>query len=330
MIYSLNNINIFTYIILSFILSLLIDIIYGEIPTKIHPVVAVGNLISFFKNKLIKFRNRFSGVRLYFIVMIISILIISIILMIVSFNEILFFVIYSIVLTTTYSIKMLLSSAKDIENKLKVDINSARKAMSYLVSRNTETLSESFIISATIETLSENITDSYIAPIFYYMIVSYLLLIFNKSFFILLILIPIIYRITNTLDAMVGYKTNELKYIGYFPAKVDDILNYIPSRIAGLFVILSAYLINLNYKNSYLMYKRDSRNCPSPNSGFTMATVAGALDIQLVKKGTYKLGDPNKKIDISDISKAIKLSKLTITLFTLFFIIIFIILFMVV
>ena len=132
-----------------------------------------------------------------------------------------------------------------------------------------------------------------------------------------LLLIPMIYRMFNTLDAMVGYTTDELNDIGYVPAKTDDILNYIPARIAGIYVVISAYLLNMDGKNSYKMLKRDARNCPSPNSGFTMATTAGALNIQLIKKGTYILGDANKDIDKDDISKAVKLSRMTIALFTL-------------
>ena len=132
-----------------------------------------------------------------------------------------------------------------------------------------------------------------------------------------LLLVPMIYRMFNTLDAMVGYTTDELKDIGYVPAKMDDILNYIPARIAGIYVVFSAYLLKLDGKNSYIVMMRDARNCPSPNSGYTMATTAGALNIQLIKKETYILGDDNKDITADDISKAVKLSKLTIILFTI-------------
>ena len=210
---------------------------------------------------------------------------------------------------------------------LKEDIDKARQAVSYLVSRNTDELTKEHIVSATIESLTENITDSYISPVFYFIIIS-LIGIFTDSYAVLfiLILIPFNYRIFNTLDAMVGYKTDELIDIGFVPAKIDDILNYIPSRIAGLFVVLSAFCLNFDYKNSYKILKRDARNCPSPNSGFTMASAAGALNIQLIKLDTYILGDNNKNIETSDIGRAVKLSKLTIFLFTVT-IILFIIIF---
>ena len=116
---------------------------------------------------------------------------------------------------------------------------------------------------------------------------------------------------------MLGYKSDELINIGFFPAKIDDVLNYIPSRIAGIYVVISAYLLKLDGKNSFNMMMRDARKCPSPNSGYTMASVAGALNIQLVKKDTYILGDENKDIEVEDIENAVKLSKSTIMLFTL-------------
>ena len=98
---------------------------------------------------------------------------------------------------------------------------------------------------------------------------------------------------------------------------MDDVLNYIPSRIAGLYVVISAYLLKLDGKNSFYIMRRDARKCPSPNSGYTMASAAGALNIQLVKKDTYILGDENKDIEIEDIEKAVRLSKWTIILFTI-------------
>ena len=219
---------------------------------------------------------------------------------------------------------------KITEEELKEDIDKARQAVSYLVSRNTDELTKEHIVSATIESLTENITDSYISPVFYFIIIS-LIGIFTDSYVVLfiLILIPFNYRIFNTLDAMVGYKTDELIDIGFVPAKIDDILNYIPSRIAGLFVVLSAFCLNFDYKNSYKILKRDARNCPSPNSGFTMASAAGALNIQLIKLDTYILGDNNKNIETSDIGRAVKLSKLAIFLFTVTIILFIIILYVI-
>ena len=308
--------EVYHFILITLILSLLVDLIYGELPTKIHPVVIIGKFISFFKNIFIKYKNRLSGFFTTLFTVICCCILLVIIMLVCSINDNLFFVVFSLFLSSTFSINMLISTAKDIENDLRYDINKARQSVSYLVSRDTDELTESFILSATIESMTENITDSYIAPIFYFTLGSIIFIVFNINDFIILLLIPFIYRISNTLDAMLGYTTDELINIGFFPAKLDDILNYIPSRISGMFVVFSAYLLGYNGKNAYEIMKRDARKCPSPNSGYTMASTAGALDIQLVKKDTYILGDNTYEINVLDISKAIKLTSLTIALFT--------------
>lgn len=310
--------KVYHFILLTLVLSLLVDLIYGELPTKIHPVVIIGKFISFFKNIFIKYKNRLSGFFTTLFTVICCCILLVIIMLVCSINDNLFFVVFSLFLSSTFSINMLISTAKDIENDLRYDINKARQSVSYLVSRDTDELTESFIVSATIESMTENITDSYIAPIFYFILGSIIFIVFNINDFIILLLIPFIYRISNTLDAMLGYTTDELINIGFFPAKLDDILNYIPSRISGMFVVFSAYLLRYNGKNAYETMKRDARKCPSPNSGYTMASTAGALDIQLVKKDTYILGDNTYEINVLDISKAIKLTSLTIALFTVF------------
>lgn len=322
--------EVYYFIIISFFISLIIDLFYGELPTKIHPVVIIGKIIAFFKNIFIKYHNRWSGFFTTLFTIVISCLILSVVMFISSVNEYLFIIIFSIVLSQTYSIKMLLSTAKDIENDLKQDLNKARQSVSYLVSRDTDELTESFIVSATIESMTENITDSYVAPVFYFIVVSIIFMILNIDYYMILLFVPFIYRISNTLDAMLGYTTDELIDIGFIPAKLDDFLNYIPSRLSGLFVVLSAYLLRCDGNNAFKIMKRDARKCPSPNSGYTMASTAGALNIQLVKKDTYILGDNTNEIDVSDISKAIKLTSLTIALFTIFILIIMTIFYMII
>ena len=319
------SLKLFLFIIIALLLSLVIDIIFGELPTRIHPVVMIGLMISFFKNAFIKLKSKLSGLLVVIGVCIVSSVILYVIYLICSFNIVLWFIVFTILLSSTFSIKMLLSTAIDVKDALDESIDKARQMVSYLVSRNTDELTESFIVSAVIESLTENITDSYVAPMFYYFIFALIIIKypFNDCLYFLL-MIPMLYRISNTMDAMLGYKTDELIDIGYVPAKIDDILNYIPSRISGLCVVISAYLLKLDGKNAYKVMRRDARNCPSPNSGYTMATTAGALNIQLIKKETYILGDDNKTITSDDIQKAVNLSKMTIILFTIIIILLFI------
>ena len=318
------SIKLFLFVIFTFLLSLAIDVILGELPGRVHPVVIMGSIINFFKNMFIKIKNKISGVLTVICASFAVCIILFIIYVFCKINIVLLFIVFTILLSSTYSVNMLLQTAIDVKDDLNEDINKARRSVSYLVSRDTDELTESFIVSAVIESLTENITDSYVAPILYFFIFALIILICpieNHLYFLLLI--PMLYRLSNTMDAMLGYKSDELIHIGFFPAKIDDILNYIPSRIAGLFVVISAFILGLDGKNSFNVMMRDARKCPSPNSGYTMASTAGALNIQLIKKDTYILGDSNKEIVADDISKAVNLSKLSIVLFTITVIVLF-------
>jgi len=290
-------------IIIIIFIAVTLDLILGEPPAKIHPVVWMGKLIDYFRNYLIKYRNKLSGILLTLIIALIFTLATYVLLNWLTFNYIIYILVSAVVLSITFAIKALYNAAEGIENDLNVDIVRARKSMSYLVSRNTDELSQSEIVSAAIETLTENITDSVIAPIFYAFIFS----------------VPgaVVYRAINTLDAMVGYKTPENIEIGWFPAKTDDVLNYIPARITGILVVIAAALLRMNWKNAYRIMMRDARNPESPNSGYPMAAAAGALGIKLKKIGYYEIGDEIDVLSPDKIAKAVSLSKMTITLFLL-------------
>ena len=304
------------YAISIILISIIIDMIIGEVPNKIHPVIYMGNFIEKMKNYLPNTKT--SGL-LTIITTIFTFTIISLILLIITayINNWIFLIFASILLSTTFSIKFLIESVRKIQTELKEDINKARKSMSYLVSRNTEQLTESRITSAAIETLTENITDSIISPLFY---VTILTIPFG---IIIGILGGIIYRASNTMDAMLGYKTKELINIGCYPAKWDDILNYIPARITGYYVILSAFLLKYDYKQSYDVMKKFALKTPSPNSGYPMAATAGALNITLIKENVYELGYGTDELNEEKISQAINITKETSILFILTIIIIY-------
>ena len=301
------------------VLSIIIDMILGEVPDICHPVIYMGKLIEKMKNYLPN--TKFSGL-LIIITTIFTFTVLSLILLLLTsiLNQWLFIIFSSLLLSTTFSINFLIESVKKIQNELEEDINKARKSMSYLVSRNTEQLSESRITSAAIETLSENITDSIISPLFY---ISISTLLFG---IIIGIICGIIYRVSNTMDAMLGYKTKELINIGCYPAKLDDVLNYIPARITGYYVILSSFLLKYDYKQSYDVMKKFALKTPSPNSGYSMAATAGALNITLVKEGVYELGYGTDELNKEKISQAINITKVTSILFILTLVIFYFIL----
>jgi len=332
MIYFLNQIIIndfFTYSLIIFLLSLLLDLVYGELPVLVHPVVIIGKIILYLEKKLIKIKNRISGLFLILLTILFIAIIFILVLLLSKFNIILFIVISTLVLSSTFSFKLLLSSSYKIKNDLEINIDKARESLSFLVSRNTKKLTNKLIISATIETLSENITDSYISPVFYYFLGLIILNYVNIDLslkIIISITIPLIYRVINTLDAMVGYKNDKYNLIGFYPAIFDDVLNFIPARITGVFIVLTSFFLNYNPKNSYNTLINDANNCPSPNSGYSMAPVAGALGVQLVKENVYVIGNKKKELSTHDITKSITLSKVTMCIFTLTIILIMVIL----
>jgi adenosylcobinamide-phosphate synthase len=295
-------------------IAIVIDLLFGELPTKIHPVVFIGRIIVIFnkyKDKYPHINKKISGALLTIFLIVLFSLIFVFIIWIFKFNYLLMIIISSILLSTTFSIKLLISSSNAVKKDLNIDIEHARKSVSYLVSRDTSQLSYEKIISAVIETLTENITDSVVSPIIYT--------------FIFGILGGIIYRVVNTLDAMVGYKNPENINIGWFPAKLDDILNYLPARFTGIFIVMAAFILRLDWRNSYNIMIRDANKTPSPNSGYPMAATAGALGIQLIKPGCYKLGDPINNLKSETIKETIQLTKISIILFLMVSVFLFLI-----
>ncbi len=323
--------NCFYMLLTIMIFSLALDLIISELPVKTHPVVWIGKAISFFKNKFISMNNKFSGFLLALCVVVFGILIVIIPLALVkhflylNINMIyLFKLVAVILLSSSFSVKLLLDSARDIGTTLESNnIKKARKSVSYLVSRNTNDLTKEEIISATIETLTENIPDSYISTMFYYLIIGIICSICGLNDFTVIIIAicaAYVHRSINTLDAMVGYKTDELANIGWFSAKLDDVLNYIPARFSGVIIVIASFILRFDWENAYMIMMRDAKNLESPNSGYPMAATAGSLNIQLVKKGHYVLGDKIKSLKVDDIKKAIDITRFSIFLFTAFFI----------
>ena len=288
-------------LVIIILVAVLLDILLGELPSKIHPVVLIGKLIDYLIKSFNKHNTKFTGIFITTLTLLIAISIVYIILTISSINYYIYLLVAAIVLSTTFAIKSLIISVKQIEKDLEKDLETAKHSISYLVSRDTSDLGETQIVSAAIETLTENITDSVTAPLFYT--------------FIFGVLGGVFYRVINTLDAMMGYKTPKYINTGWFPAKFDDLLNYIPARITGFLMVIAAWVLGMDWKNAYKIMRQEARKTPSPNSGYTMAAAAGALGIQLEKKEVYQLGQPNYPLTIETISKSIILTKVTVILF---------------
>ena len=291
--------------------ALLLDFLIGDPKTKYHPTAWIGKLIAvlvpFSRNNSPK-KELFGGILIVFTVVIIvstllvaldfgiSLLTIDIVSLVVSI------VVGSILLKTTIAIRGMQKHALSVVDALeKDDLDSARNHLSMIVKRNTKNLDKNHISSAVLESVSENTVDGVTGPLFYYAIFG-----LPGAF---------VYRAINTIDSMIGYKTSLFRNIGWFGANCDTILNYIPSRLTGLVMILSALILGYNWKESFYIMKRDGRKLESPNAGFPIAALAGALGTKLEKINYYAVGDGNIEFTKSHIISAIRLMKVSSILF---------------
>ncbi|TRZ69966.1 MAG: cobalamin biosynthesis protein, partial [Nitrosopumilaceae archaeon] len=181
------------------------------------------------------------------------------------------------------------------------NISSARDNLSMIVKRNTKNLDKNHVFSGVLESISENTVDGITGPLFYFALFG-----LPGAF---------VYRVINTADSMIGYKTDIFKNVGWFGANCDKILNYIPSRLTGFIMILSAMILRNNWRKSYEIMIRDGRNTKSPNAGYPMAAIAGALEAKFEKIDHYSLGDGNVSFTKDHVKSAISIMKVTSILF---------------
>ena len=180
----------------------------------------------------------------------------------------------------------------------KPDLPGARKAVSRIVGRDTAELTAEGVTKAAVETVAENASDGVIAPLLYMLIGGAPL--------------ALTYKAINTMDSMLGYKNEKYLYFGRVPAKLDDVANYIPSRLAGLLWVASAAFTHNDAKGAWKIWRRDRRNHASPNSAQTESACAGALGVQLAGPAYYfgeyyakpTIGDALRPIEPEDILRA--------------------------
>ncbi|MFL8801034.1 MULTISPECIES: adenosylcobinamide-phosphate synthase CbiB [unclassified Clostridioides] len=310
--------------ILSIYIGYVADLIVGDPYSFPHPVRFIGKLINFTQGIIRKvFKSdkqlKFGGFILWFITVGITYLITYSIVKLFSFNGLLSVVVNGFIIYTTLATKCLKEEALKIYNVLKTgDIEKSRTQLSYIVGRDTTTLSESEIIRATVETVAENTVDGIIAPMFYAFIGGAPL--------------AMVYKAINTLDSTVGYKNEKYKDIGFASAKIDDVANYIPARISVVLMTIGSFFLRYNYRNCFKISIRDRKNHKSPNCAFSEGAVSGALGIQLGGTNVYfgekvykpTIGDKLREIDKEDIIKTNKImyasSFVSILVFTLLYV----------
>jgi adenosylcobinamide-phosphate synthase len=281
---------------MSIIPALLFDLLFGDPPNRFHPTAWMGNLIAF----LMRFRPHGSRFLEFsfgvFIILIGGTLSAGAGWLILHLASFLPFwagiALQGLILKLTISLRGLDRAAKEVQSALqKNDLPEARRLLSWhLVSRDTSQLTESQVAAAAIESVAENSSDGIVAPLFFFALGG-----LPAAF---------AYRFINTADSMLGYHDEEREWLGKVPARLDDVLNFIPARLAGLFIVLSAPFCGASLSQAWKIMWRDSGQTASPNAGIPMSAMAGALGVELEKIGYYALGKDLRLPTSKDISRA--------------------------
>lgn len=297
------------YSLAAVVIGYFLDLLIGDPRWLLHPIRLIGFLIN--KTELIC-RKIFpasekgelaAGVFTVFFVIFFSS---GIPLLILTFaykvHVILGISIESLMCFQLFATRSLKTESMKVYKKLRDgDVGGARKAVSMIVGRDTQSLDEKGITKAAVETVAENASDGVIAPMFYMIIGGAPL--------------GFLYKSINTMDSMIGYKNDRYYYFGKAAAKLDDVVNLIPARICAYLMIFSTLFLGYDTRSAYKIYKRDKYNHASPNSAHTEAVMAGALKVQLAGDAYYfgklhkkkTIGDDLRDIESRDIIRANRL-----------------------
>ncbi len=289
------------------LLSLVIDLILGEYPSFIHPVVWLGKVISLelrvIPGRVKRVQIIYGSVIVISTVALFALPVYFLLSYLKGVSPAAYILIAAFLFKSTFSVKKLQKVALRVEELLeRGDLKKARTKMSSLVSRDVDRLNEPLLVSATVESVAENIGDSFIAPFFYFIFFG----------------VPgaIAYRVVNTFDARIGYH-GKYEYLGKFSARMDDVLNFIPARISGILLVIATYLCKKDGRGAWAIMFRDHKRTDSPNAGWPMSAVAGALGVQLEKVGCYKLGNANNSLSPRLIISEVNIARVSILLWVL-------------
>jgi adenosylcobinamide-phosphate synthase len=285
--------------------AVLLDLILGDPRWLPHPVIFIGRLIRWLEavlRKLVK-NERIAGVLLLLLVVSASSGVACLLLNGIAAISSLASELAGMFLgyTCLASRSLHVESAKVAEALESGDLPGARSALAMIVGRDTDNLDEPDIWRGAVETVAENSSDGVIAPLLFLMLGGPVL--------------AIAYKAVNTLDSMVGYKNDRYILFGWASARFDDFCNWIPARITGALVAISAPMVGLSGRNAWRIMARDGRNHSSPNSGVPEAAAAGALGVRLGGVNRYfgkevvkpTIGDPLQVIDANAWQGAIRL-----------------------
>ncbi len=281
-----------------------LDLIFGDPDTPLHPIRLIGRLIGLLENLMRRLfpktgrGEKAGGAVLSVLVILIAAGIPAGILIFCYHLQFwLGAAAEALMCFSLFAVKSLKQESTNVADVLTGQgLEAGRSAVGRIVGRDTGSLSETGIIRAAVESVAENFSDGVLAPMLYMMI--------GGAVF------GFVYKSINTMDSMIGYKNDRYLYFGWFAARMDDAVNFIPSRLAALLLIVTAPLAGLDGKNAYRIWQRDRRKHESPNSAQTESAAAGALHVQLGGDAFY-FGKLYKKPFIGDNDRAVILEDIT-------------------
>lgn len=293
----------------------LLDLLLGDPQGWPHVVRAFGALIVWLEKQLYTMQNKRLGGALLVIFMLLICVDVPVVLLYGAYalNVWVYFVLETLLVWQLLAVKSLRIESKRVFDALmERDLSSARKAVSMIVGRDTDALDAQGITRAAVETVAENASDGVVAPLFYLLLGGAVL--------------GCLYKAANTMDSMIGYQNERYLDFGRCAARLDDALNFLPSRLCALFMILSSWLCGFDARNSLRIWKRDRRKHASPNSAQTESVTAGALRVRLAGPAIYGgvahekpyIGDDLRSIEPEDILRAHQMLYATSILFLLF------------
>ena len=284
-------------IILILALALIIDLVFGDPPDAYHPVAWMGKTISFLERVSVGRRSwsqfTFGLVMTLLLVALFAVPVYLLLAYLEGINFAAYIIIGAVLLKLSFSLSGLRKTALKIKELLKNKrLNEARFELRSLVSRDVSHLSRPLLVSATVESVAESTCDSFVAPLFYFLFFG----------------VPgvIAYRAVSTLDSMIGYR-GRYEYLGKFASRLDDVLNYVPARLTALLLVMAAFFCGYSTRRSWQVTLSDHAKTESPNAGWPMAAMAGALSIRLTKIGHYELGKVDTPLVPATISVSLKL-----------------------
>jgi adenosylcobinamide-phosphate synthase len=293
--------------------ALLFDLVLGDPPNRFHPTAWMGSLIRF----TLRFRphgNTFTESLYGILILLVGISLTTSmglgIQYIASFLPLWAgILLQALFLKLTISLRGLDRAAREVQTALQNNhLPEARRLLSWhLVGRDTVKLNESQVSAAAIESVAENSSDGIIAPLFFFVLGG-----LPAAF---------AYRFANTADSMLGYRDVEREWLGKFPARLDDVLNLIPARLTGLFIVVAAPFCGASLMSAWKIMWRDSSATASPNAGVPMSAMAGALGVELEKVDHYHLGKRLRHPDVSDLIRARRVLYVSVILSAVFLLI---------